>query len=265
MFWYPVHRHRLPAIISTASSRVGAGLAARHAVTVVRKPGVQKPHCSAWHSWNACCTGERPDGRPASGSPANPSTVVTRCPDTDTAKIRQDRTGASSSSTVQAPHTPCSHPTWVPVSPRSCRRKSDSVRLAATVADRVPPLTVSFTSCNDSRCPSAPSCRPHCLPRSRDRLSGGANGQHTGQMPAVVRGGVQVGLRIDGRREPGRRRSSSPASHASRQIDHQRGVGDGQVPAAQRTDDRRVRPVRRSRRPRRARNRRCGGRSRRRR
>ncbi len=23
---------------------------------VVTKPGVQKPHCSPWQSWNACCT-----------------------------------------------------------------------------------------------------------------------------------------------------------------------------------------------------------------
>ena len=59
-----------------------------------------------------------------------------------TAKIRQDRTGAPSSNTVQAPHTPCSQPTWVPVNPRSCRRKSDSVRRATTRADRWAPFTV---------------------------------------------------------------------------------------------------------------------------
>ena len=36
----------------------------------------------------------------------------------ETANIRHDRTGRPSTSTVQAPHTPCSQPTWVPVSPQ---------------------------------------------------------------------------------------------------------------------------------------------------
>ena len=46
-----------------------------------------------------------------------------------TASMRQDRTGSSSSCTVQAPQTPCSQPTFVPSDRGPCRRKSErSVR-----------------------------------------------------------------------------------------------------------------------------------------
>jgi hypothetical protein len=110
MFWYPVHRHRLPPIASRASSGVGSGFSCRYAVTVVTKPGVQKPHCRPWHSMKARWTGPSPP----SGA-RQPSIVVTDCPSAVTAKSRQDRTGTPSSSTVHAPHTPCSQPTCVPV------------------------------------------------------------------------------------------------------------------------------------------------------
>src|SRR3954470_4299117 len=108
----------------------------------MRKPGVQNPHCSAWHSRNASWTGcstcpPRPSSR------ASPSTVVTDAPSTWTASTRQERTGAPSTSTVQAPQTPCSQPTWVPVSPRSCRSASDSSRRTGTVASRGTPFTVT--------------------------------------------------------------------------------------------------------------------------
>ena len=58
--------------------------------------------------------------------PARPSTVVSSWPSACTASIRHERTGSPSTSTVQAPQTPCSQPTWVPVRPRSWRRKSAS-------------------------------------------------------------------------------------------------------------------------------------------
>ena len=173
------------------------------AVTVVRKPGVQNPHCSAWHSWNARCTGESltaPAGFRLAGQPLHRGDLAARPP----TPRRSGRTGPG-----HRPAARCRRRTRRARSrhgcrsgPRSCRRKSDSVRRAATVADRVRPLTVSVTSCSDS--PLFGRLRhaaAHCLPRSRDRLPGSANGQHTGQMPAVVGGGVQVGLRIDGRRE----------------------------------------------------------------
>ncbi len=58
---------------SVISLSDGSGWSARNAVIVVRNPGVQNPHCSAWHSMKACCTGDSsPPG------PASPSTVVIR-------------------------------------------------------------------------------------------------------------------------------------------------------------------------------------------
>src|ERR1700730_7538057 len=107
---YPVQRQRLPAMPSVISSSLGHGLSASRPMTAIRKPGVQNPHCSPWHSWNARCTGCR-----AAPSGARPSTVVTSWPSACTASGRQERTGLPSKSTVQQPQTPCSHPTWVPV------------------------------------------------------------------------------------------------------------------------------------------------------
>ena len=63
-----------------------------------------------------------------------PSTVRTSLPWAWTANIRQERTGSPSTWTVQAPQTPCSHPTWVPVSPASWRMKSESSSRGSTSA-----------------------------------------------------------------------------------------------------------------------------------
>src|SRR6185369_3715968 len=48
-------------------------------------------------------------------------------------------------STVHAPHTPCSQPTWVPVRPSSWRRKSLSNRRGSTARWYARPLTVTAT------------------------------------------------------------------------------------------------------------------------
>ena len=48
-------------------------------------------------------------------SPSYPSTVRTSRPSALTASIRQERMGRPSINTVQAPQTPCSQPTCVPV------------------------------------------------------------------------------------------------------------------------------------------------------
>src|SRR5699024_10160989 len=91
MFRYPVHRQRLPATISRASSSVGAGSCRNPASIVVMKPGVQKPHCSPWHSRNACCTHPSdPSGL------VSPSTVVISWPSAATASTRQDLVGLPS-------------------------------------------------------------------------------------------------------------------------------------------------------------------------
>src|SRR4051812_22137836 len=44
---YPVHRQIFPEIAARTSSGVGRGFSCRNTCAVVRKPGVQKPHCSA--------------------------------------------------------------------------------------------------------------------------------------------------------------------------------------------------------------------------
>jgi len=53
--------------------------------------------------------------------------VVMLAPSQATAKVMQERAGAPSISTVQAPHTPCSHPRCVPVRWSSSRKKSARV------------------------------------------------------------------------------------------------------------------------------------------
>ena len=145
---------------------------------------MQNPHCRAWHSRRpaAPATARRCRAR------ASPSTVVTCWPSTETAKIRQDRTGSPSSSTVQAPQTPCSQPTWVPVRPRSWRRKSHRVRRADDPAGR--------SDAVDRQRHVVRRFGRHAAARSpggRDRLPGRPYRQDTGQMSAVVGGGVQVG------------------------------------------------------------------------
>src|SRR5437660_3573399 len=98
-------------------------------------PGVQNPHWSAWCSQHASWSGWSLPSR------AKPSTVVTAAPSAWTASIKQARTLWPSTSTVQAPHTPCSQPMWVPVSPRSSRRKSTRSRRGSTVSWYAIPLT----------------------------------------------------------------------------------------------------------------------------
>ena len=71
---YPVQRQRLPAIASLTSSRVGVGLFCKSAYPVIRNPGVQNPHCSAWDSANARWSGW------SSSEDPSPSTVVSCTP-----------------------------------------------------------------------------------------------------------------------------------------------------------------------------------------
>ena len=85
-------------------------------------PGVQKPHCRPWFSWNACCMG-------CSVVPEDsPSMVVTRAPAARAASMVQDFTATPSTSTRQAPHCEVSQPIWVPVRRRWSRRIFDQKR-----------------------------------------------------------------------------------------------------------------------------------------
>jgi len=117
MFSYPVHRQTWPDIASRTSAAVGSWLLSSSHLAVIIMPGVQKPHCSPWHSAKAVCIG-------SSAPPtARPSTVVTRCPSAMTASTVQDLTGVSSSHTTQVPQFEVSHPQCEPVRPSSSRRK----------------------------------------------------------------------------------------------------------------------------------------------
>src|SRR5690606_22086244 len=53
MFWYPVQRHRLPSSPSRTVCSSGFGCSRTTSIDCMIMPGVQKPHCRAWHSWNA--------------------------------------------------------------------------------------------------------------------------------------------------------------------------------------------------------------------
>ncbi len=110
MFWYPVHRHRFPPIASRASSAVGIGVVPQVGGDGRDEAGRAEPALQtvALHE----CPLHRTE--PPSGA-RQPSIVVTSPPSTVTAKSRHERTASPSSSTVQAPQTPCSQPTWVPV------------------------------------------------------------------------------------------------------------------------------------------------------
>src|SRR6185312_12180819 len=113
-----------------------------------------------------------------------------------------------------------SQPTWVPVSCRSWRRKSDRSRRAGTRARRAVPLTVSWTSCSSSRSVTGRSsrccpCRSfRCCPSrvwpSRavlryavpylglaEGLQQRPPGQDPGQVSPVVGGGVDVGFGVE--------------------------------------------------------------------
>src|ERR1700730_11603449 len=78
---------------------------------------------------------------------ASHPTVRTLTPSACTANIRQERTGLSSTSTVQAPQTPCSQPRCVPVRPQSSRNASAKLRRGTTRIMRSTPFTVNVTSC----------------------------------------------------------------------------------------------------------------------
>jgi len=120
IFRYPVHRQSTPPIASMTSFSCGARFLSSKAVAATSIPGVHAPHCAAPWVRNACCNLE-----PTFVS-ASPSTVVTSHPSACPVATRHAQTGSPSSSTVQAPQSPASHPTLVPVSPSSSRSTRES-------------------------------------------------------------------------------------------------------------------------------------------
>jgi hypothetical protein len=135
-------------------------------------PGVQAPHCAApWTRKEVCkrlCMGDRL---------ARPSTVVTSHPATCPAATRQAHTGSPSSNTVQAPQSPASQPTFVPVRPRSSRNTRERRRLPVTLTSTLRPLMEKEMSCDsigDVGVCVATSGSPHTsLQRSPDQRNGG--------------------------------------------------------------------------------------------
>ena len=107
-----------------------------------------------WVSQNASC---RIDNSP--GPDERPSMVVIAMPSACTATSGTRARRLPSSSTVQAPHTPCSQPACAPVSPRLSRRQSSSVVRGSTSTVRLVPLTVRVTFM-----PGAPRTRWHAHP-----------------------------------------------------------------------------------------------------
>src|SRR6266849_5136991 len=132
--------HKLPDSASRISSSVGCGLSASSSWLATIMPGVQKPHCSPKSARNAACNGLSPSGG------VSPSMVVTARPSSCAANSRQLRAERPSTSTVHAPHTPCSQPTCVPRRRRSWRRKSARERRPSTRRSTLCPFTVSRTS-----------------------------------------------------------------------------------------------------------------------
>ena len=87
-------------------------------IASIRKPGVQKPHCSPWFRWKASCS-----GCSVPSAAAIPSMVVTCLPSACTVRTVHDLTDSPSRWTVQDPQEDVSHPTPVPVRPSCSRRK----------------------------------------------------------------------------------------------------------------------------------------------
>ena len=124
---------------SRISSSVGSGFSPSSQADCMIIPGVQKPHWRPCWSQNACWSGWRV------APSAIPSIVLISRPSAWTASIVQDLALWPSTWTVQAPQLLVSQPTWVPVSPRSSRRKWTRSRRGSTSASCAAPLTVTET------------------------------------------------------------------------------------------------------------------------
>ena len=158
-------------------------------------------------------------------------------PSAATANVRQDRIGRPSMMTVQQPQTPCSHPTWVPVSPRSTRIVSDKQlagrdfnRGCLAVDRQLDPYVASSVIDVTPRLSVARDHGPH------SDASSASTDQNPGQVFAVVGGGVDVTGRVDPWRhevvdQPLVDLGSGPsAEHSARSIT--RGVGATEMKAA---------------------------------
>src|SRR3974390_1346745 len=123
-------------------------------------------------------------GDSSPGLGLRPSIVVMAEPSACGAKIRQERTVTPSSSTVQAPQTPCSQPAWAPFRPSASRRQSSSVVRSSTSSAYVTLLTSS-------------SMRMGLLPlRISARIGNRASRELVSGAAAVFGRSMQVGQRL---------------------------------------------------------------------
>ena len=101
-------------------------------------PDVQNPHCEAPCSINDFCI---ECSRPFRDKP---SAVKTFFPETVNARVRQARTGLSSSKTVHAPQSPPSQPRLGLVTSRISRKTSSNESLSLTITSTGMPFTAKF-------------------------------------------------------------------------------------------------------------------------
>src|SRR3989442_9288107 len=94
------------------------------------------PHWNPPSSMNASCSGD-----------ASPSTVRTAVPSTCVASSRHADIGAPSTCTAHRPQTPTEQPFFVPVLPRSSRRRSTSSRSAETITSTGASFSVKLIRC----------------------------------------------------------------------------------------------------------------------
>ena len=137
-----MQRQSTPPIASVTSFSVGVGLrlqqrGGRHqharGTNAALRRSVAKKRTSA-------------DVRTSGARPERPSTVVTSWPSACAAETRQEQTGCPSNKTVQAPQSPASQPTFVPVRPKRSRRTRDSRSAGGTATDTLRPLTTKLRS-----------------------------------------------------------------------------------------------------------------------
>src|SRR5712692_10420074 len=120
-------------------SSVGLGVLASRAAADMIWPVWQYPHCGTSSSIHACCKTCRPLA-------PRPSMVMMLFPETCETGVEQERIGAPSTCTVQAPHKPAPHPNFVPVSSSVSRRTQSKGVSGETLTFFSLPFTRSVTS-----------------------------------------------------------------------------------------------------------------------
>src|SRR5215831_3212612 len=114
----------------------------------------------------------------------SPSTVASSAPSAWTASMMHERAASPLYMIVHAPQIPCSHPTWVPVSPRSSRMKSTRSLRGSHRPSWATPFTFNRTVTMSAT-------------RDSDRPHEGALGEHSSEVAPIVRRGVNVGVGLD--------------------------------------------------------------------